>query len=97
MERLTQSISDAVSRDCALKEEAAVESETPAAQRSGSHRSGGSTESGAPPSNTAPDNCNGEGNLQILHCGVDSLYLSYRGKIKFEVSQQLIELNLPSW
>ena len=82
MERFTQSISNADSRDCNLEEEAAVECETPAAQRSVSHRSGGNPESGAPPSNTAPAEYTGdEGQLKILRYGIDSLYLSCPGSL----------------
>lgn len=87
----TQSISDAVSRDCPLKQEASAECETPAAQRSGSHRSGGNPESGAPPSNTAPVEYTRNGNslLKILRYGIDSLYLSYPGSLSLAWDETL--------
>lgn len=37
--------------------------------------------SGAPPCNTAPDTCIGGYPLRVLRVGVDSLYLSYRGRL----------------
>lgn len=47
---------------------------------------------GAPPSNTAPANCssNGEGPSGLILCaGVDSLYLSYRGRLLGDVARKL--------
>ena len=45
---------------------------------------------GAPPSNTAPANCNEGGPpSQILCAGVDSLYLSYRGRLRGDIARKL--------
>ena len=57
--------------------------------------SSGNCLSGASPSNTAPPNCTGsiEG-TKILRTGVDSLYLSYRGKLDQEWEESLLQLKM---
>jgi hypothetical protein len=44
---------------------------------------------GAPPCNTAPANCNPGGTVKIVRQGIDSLYLSYPGKISLEIDLKL--------
>lgn len=46
----------------------------------------GNLSEGAPPSNTAPSTCNNDSEVQILRCGLDSLYLSYHGEIYEETA-----------
>lgn len=75
-----------------LPQEAAVECETPTAQRGESHRSGGNTEPGAPSSNTAPVNSMEGSSVRCLRYGIDSLYLSYPGNSFASVSLSLNEL-----
>lgn len=51
---------------------------------------GSNDATGAPPSNTAPANYNeGSSGTKILRCGVDSLYLTYQGRVDREVSDHL--------
>lgn len=49
---------------------------------------------GAPPSNTAPGNSKGggEGGFRLLRYGIDSLYVSYRGKLYREQANALFRL-----
>jgi hypothetical protein len=49
--------------------------------------------SGAQPSNTAPPNCI-ETTTSILHTGIDSLYLSYRGSLHPSMERELERLKL---
>ena len=50
-----------------------------------------SSSAGAPPSNTAPANCK-DGHTRIIRTGIDSLYLSWEGKLFPEVEQSLKQL-----
>jgi hypothetical protein len=49
--------------------------------------------SGAPPSNTAPPNCIGD-STSILHTGIDSLYLSFQGRLHLPIAKELERLKL---
>lgn len=62
----------------------------PPARSRGGGADGGTAgwEQGAAPSNTAPDNCN-EPSFKLLRWGVDSLYVSYLGKLKGQVFTRL--------
>jgi len=53
-----------------------------------------SGETGAPPCNTAPDTCIGGHPFRVLRCGVDSLYLSYRGRLSEAWEKRLRALKL---
>jgi hypothetical protein len=67
---------------------------TQAGDRCGASRTGGGLDAagqGAPSSNTAPYNCNGE-YFKALRWGVDSLYLSVKGKLNAEVVARLKQL-----
>lgn len=76
-------------------QEASTECEQVPAQREPSRCSGGSF-SGAPPSNTAPANYipENENVFHLLRYGVDSLYLSYPGKLSHDWDQRLKGLKL---
>ena len=49
---------------------------------------------GAPPSNTAPSNCISGSNTRILRTGVDSLYVSYKGRVSADLEAQFEDLKL---
>jgi hypothetical protein len=51
-----------------------------------------SLELGAPPSNTAPHNCNWTDDVVLLRSGVDTLQLSYKGKLNEASAIRLREL-----
>jgi hypothetical protein len=67
----------------------------PEASASGSVADAASASAGAPPSNTAPANGNSDGNnpdTKIVGAGIDSLYLSFPGKLNAGVQSLLDRL-----